>query len=252
MHPILFEGGPVPLYTYDLFVALALLAGVAIARCEARRLQLSAARMSEFCVFGLLGAMAGSRLLYALADPTLFWPDPLQVVTLTRSGFLFSGGLLGAAAVGGLYFRGDRRAGRRFFDAAAPGVLFGAFVGRLGCLAAGCCYGRVSDLPWAVTFRHPGTFGPFDQSLHPTQAYAAAAHLSVFTALWAWRRRCRTDGQVFWLALLGLGLAGSVIEPLRGDFRGVELPGGLSVSQLIAVAGAVLAARVLWSSRQAA
>ena len=34
----------------------------------------------------------------------------------------------------------------------APGVILGQAIGRLGCFAAGCCYGKPTNVPWAVTF----------------------------------------------------------------------------------------------------
>ena len=54
-------------------------------------------------------------------------------------------------------------------------------IGRFGCLLAGCCYGRPSDVPWAITFTDPvaaanvGT--PLGIPLHPTQLYDAGAEL---------------------------------------------------------------------------
>ena len=35
-------------------------------------------------------------------------------------------------------------------DVFAPGIALGHVTGRLGCLAAGCCYGRPADVPWAI------------------------------------------------------------------------------------------------------
>src|SRR5688572_31370960 len=60
-------------------------------------------------------------------------------------------------------------------DVFAPGLALGHAIGRLGCFAAGCCWGSECDLPWAVTFRNPDanelTGVPLGIPLHPSQLY---------------------------------------------------------------------------------
>ena len=68
-------------------------------------------------------------------------------------------------------------------DVFAPGIALGHVTGRLGCFAAGCCYGKPTDVPWAVIFTNPlaaanvGT--PLGIPLHPTQLYEAGAELLI-------------------------------------------------------------------------
>jgi hypothetical protein len=60
-------------------------------------------------------------------------------------------------------------------DVFAPGIALGHGIGRLGCFAAGCCWGVPTKLPWGVTFTNPlfhDLVGvPLDIKLHPTQLY---------------------------------------------------------------------------------
>jgi phosphatidylglycerol:prolipoprotein diacylglycerol transferase len=122
----------------------------------------------------------------------------------------------------------------------APGVAIGQAIGRLGCFAAGCCYGRAADVPWAVTFhdvyatRQVGT--PIDTPLHPTQLYESAATLAIFIFLRWLSGRKRFDGQVTLAYILLYAVARFVIEFYRGDAaRGMVLGGWLSTSQFIAI-----------------
>jgi phosphatidylglycerol:prolipoprotein diacylglycerol transferase len=125
--------------------------------------------------------------------------------------------------------------------------------GRLGCLAAGCCYGRPTDLPWAITFTNPlaaanvGT--PLGIPLHPTQIYEAGAELLILVLLLATERRGRVfAGRTFWMYLLLYAISRFVIEFYRGDPRGEIL--GLSTSQFISVLLAPLSLGMLiWLSR---
>ena len=118
--------------------------------------------------------------------------------------------------------------------------MLGQSIGRLGCFAAGCCWGRACDLPWAVTFKDPYTARqvgtPIDLPLHPTQLYESLATALIFVLLLWIARRKKFNGQVA-LAYVSLYAAARfAIEFFRGDAaRGVVFGGALSTSQFIAV-----------------
>jgi phosphatidylglycerol:prolipoprotein diacylglycerol transferase len=132
----------------------------------------------------------------------------------------------------------------------APGIALGYMVGRLGCLAAGCCYGKPTDVAWAITFTDPaanlnvGT--PLNVPLHPTQLYESAAGLIILLLLLALERRGRSfPGRTFWLFVLFYSISRFIIEFYRGDDRGVVL-NLLSTSQFISVVLAPLSLIMLW------
>jgi phosphatidylglycerol:prolipoprotein diacylglycerol transferase len=121
----------------------------------------------------------------------------------------------------------------------APGIALGHAVGRLGCLAAGCCFGRPTGVPWAVTFTNPlaaanvGT--PLNVPLHPTQVYESVAEGLILLLLLATEKKGRAyPGRTFWLYMLMYGISRFIIEFYRGDERGV-IVGVLSTSQFISV-----------------
>ena len=123
---------------------------------------------------------------------------------------------------------------------AASAMLLGQAIGRLGCFAAGCCWGKATQVPWAVTFtdvfsaRAVGT--PMDTPLHPSQLYESFAAFLIFLFLLWLAPRKRFHGQV---ALAYVALYSAVrfgLEFLRGDpDRGAWLGGTVSTSQVIAV-----------------
>jgi phosphatidylglycerol:prolipoprotein diacylglycerol transferase len=135
----------------------------------------------------------------------------------------------------------------------APGIALGHVTGRLGCLAAGCCYGKPADVPWAITFTNPlaasnvGT--PLGIPLHPTQIYEAGAALLILAFLLATERKGRYfAGRTFWSYMFLYAVSRFVIEFFRGDERGVIM--GLSTSQFISVVLAPLSiAMLVWLSR---
>jgi len=139
-------------------------------------------------------------------------------------------------------------------DVFAPGIALGHVTGRLGCFAAGCCYGRPTTLPWGITFHNPlaaanvGT--PLGIALHPTQLYEAGAELLILLLLLGTERRGRPfAGRTFWLYMLLYAISRYVIEFYRGDPRGAMF--GMSTSQFISVVLAPLSiVMLIWLSRQ--
>jgi phosphatidylglycerol:prolipoprotein diacylglycerol transferase len=135
----------------------------------------------------------------------------------------------------------------------APGIALGHVTGRLGCLAAGCCYGRPTDVAWAITFTNPlaaanvGT--PLGIPLHPTQIYEAGAELLILVILLATERRGRPfAGRTFWAYMLLYAISRYIVEIYRGDPRGEIL--GVSTSQFISLVLAPLSIVMLvWLSR---
>jgi phosphatidylglycerol:prolipoprotein diacylglycerol transferase len=140
-------------------------------------------------------------------------------------------------------------------DLFAPGIALGHVIGRFGCLLAGCCYGRPTSMPWAVTFTDPvaaanvGT--PLGIPLHPTQLYDAGAELLILVVLLATERKGRPfPGRTFWLYILLYGISRFIIEFFRGDDRGMIL--GVSTSQFVSLVAIPLAVAVLLRLRNRA
>ncbi len=245
MYPVLLRLGDVSLYTYGLFVAMGFLAGIWVAKQEARRLGENPERITDLCFFLLIFSILGARLFYVLTAPKTFLGNPLEIFRIWNGGLVFYGGFLGALATIAVYFRRHRMPLWRTLDILAPGVAVGHALGRVGCFFAGCCYGLACELPWAVTFTHPESLAPTHMPLHPTQLYSAGANLLIFLFLWSIRRKKRFHGQIFWLYVGIYGIARFIIEFFRGDFRGDPLFGVLSISQAIGVVFVLLAAGML-------
>jgi phosphatidylglycerol:prolipoprotein diacylglycerol transferase len=134
-------------------------------------------------------------------------------------------------------------------DILAPGIAAGHALGRLGCFAAGCCWGTACTLPWAVTFTNPEAgrlFGtPLNVPLHPTQLYEAAAEAGIFVILWRRFRRTTRPGSVIGLYLLLYSTARFLIEFVRAHDQPNPFGGPLSAAQWIAVTLAGIGAWLL-------
>jgi phosphatidylglycerol---prolipoprotein diacylglyceryl transferase len=234
------EIGPLTLHTYGVLLALAFLAGLWVAGWQARKAGMNAAAIADMAVYVLIAGLVGAKLLLLVVEWGHYSRNPRELFSLVQSGGVFYGGLLGALPVAWWYARRHGLPPWPTADVLAPGVALGQAIGRLGCFAAGCCYGRPTDVPWAVTFtdiyttRTVGT--PLDVPLHPTQLYESAATLLIFGFLLWLGKRKMFHGQIALAYVFLYAVARFVIEFYRGDAaRGTVLGGWVSTSQFISI-----------------
>lgn len=248
MHPILFELGNWPVYSYGVLLAVAYLAALQLAVVRARRIGLDGSRVMDLGIYLIISALVGAKLMLILVDFNYFVSQPAELLSLVRAGGVFYGGLIAAVGVALLLVRRYGLPMWTTADLFAPGIALGHVIGRLGCLLAGCCYGRPTDVPWAVTFSDPVAFAnvgtPLGVPLHPTQLYDAGAELLIMVVLLASEKKGRVfAGRTFWLYILLYAVSRFVIEFYRGDDRGAV--GGLSTSQFISLVAVPLALLML-------
>jgi phosphatidylglycerol---prolipoprotein diacylglyceryl transferase len=184
--------------------------------------------------------------------------DCLAVIKVWRGGLAYYGGFLFASAFGLYYARKHQLGMWKMADLTAPWIAMGLALTRIGCFLNGCCFGKVSSLPWAVRFPanraleeaqvRAGliTAGSPTLPVHPTQLYLAALNLLTFFLLYlVLRARKRFHGELFaWLLILK-GVFRSLVEVWRDDERGV-LFGWLSTSQILSVPLIALGIWLLW------
>lgn len=239
MFPKLLELGPLNVYSYGLLLALAYLLGLQLALRRAGAAGLDPNRVMDLGIWVVLSALVGAKLLLVVIDLPHFLANPGDIFSMVRSAGVFYGGLILAVTVGFWYMRRHGLPMWTTADLFAPGIALGHVIGRLGCFMAGCCFGRPTDLPWAVTFSHPlaaeivGT--PLHVPLHPTQLYESFAELVILVGLLVLEKRGRPfPGRTFWGYMVAYAITRFVIEGFRGDDRGVVF-GLWSTSQFISL-----------------
>ena len=253
VYPELFKVGPFTVYTYGVLLAASYLLGLRLAMWRAKKWGLDPNRVLDLGIYIIIAALVGAKLLLLVVDFDQF-SNPRELLNLARLGGVFYGGLILAVAVAFWYIYRHRMPFWTTCDVFAPGIALGHVTGRLGCLAAGCCYGKPTEMPWAVVFTNPlaaanvGT--PLGIPLHPTQVYEAGTSLIILAALLATERRGRRfAGRTFWAYMFLYAVSRYIIEIYRGDPRGTVF-GIFSTSQFISVVLAPLSLIMLfWLSR---
>ncbi len=238
MHPILFEIGGFPIYTYGVLLAAAYLLGLQFALKRARQRGLDPNRVMDLGIWIIVSALAGAKLLLLIVEWDTYTASFSQLLTLVRSGGVFYGGLIAAVTVALWYLWRHRMPVWQVTDVFAPGIALGHVIGRLGCLFAGCCFGKPTSVPWAITFhdkyaeQNVGT--PLEVPLHPTQLYEAGAELLILVVLLVTERKGRPfPGRTFWGYMLLYGISRFITEFYRGDSRGAV--GMFSTSQFVSL-----------------
>jgi phosphatidylglycerol:prolipoprotein diacylglycerol transferase len=249
MYPELFHIGNFPINTYGVLLAIAFLAALLIAARLAAHDGLPRERVYDLGLWMLLAAIVGSKVLMVFTEPE-YRQQPSQIFSLDflRSGGVFYGGFLGAVIVGYFLMRRYKLPWWRTADAFAPGIALGNAIGRQGCFAAGCCWGKPTTLPWGVHFTEAGnrvTGVPIVDAtgtplhLHPTQLYESfGALLICFFLLWLYKRR-RFSGQIILFYAVLYAVMRFTIEIFRddprGDVLGLTTLTGLSTSQMLSI-----------------
>jgi phosphatidylglycerol:prolipoprotein diacylglycerol transferase len=253
VYPELFRVGPFTVYSYGVLLAASYLLGLRLAMWRAKKWGLDPSRVLDLGIYIIIAALVGAKLLLLVVDFDQF-NNPRDLLNLARLGGVFYGGLLAAVGVAFWYIHRHRMPFWTTCDVFAPGIALGHVTGRLGCLAAGCCYGKPTDMPWGIVFSNPlaaanvGT--PLGIPLHPTQLYEAGAALIILVLLLATENRGRRfAGRTFWSYMFLYAVSRYIIEMYRGDPRGTVF-GVLSTSQFISVVLAPLSLMMLfWLSR---
>ena len=238
MHPILFSVGPVTLYSYGLMVAFGFLVASTYATRRGRAAGVDPALIQSLSLWVLVAGLAGARAVYVLLNWEFFRRDWMEIFRVNHGGLVFYGGLAAGLLVGlWILFKNKLLRWEVVGLMILPLVIAHA-IGRVGCFLNGCCYGKPTRLPWAVSLPMDGI------PSQPTQLYEAGALLLIFFFLWMMERRKVRPGTVALAYGVFYGIWRFWIEFFRGDNPvGV---GGLTVFQwmslgLVAVCGSLLA-----------
>ena len=235
MYPDLFSIGPLALHTYGLFVALGFIAGIFTAIKIGKSLGINSNSVLDMGFIIILCGLIGSRLVYIIINFSYYVSNPLDIIKLWQGGLVFSGGLVAVIIAMLLYLKRQKYNIWEVGDLWAPAAAIGQAIGRIGCFCAGCCYGKPTDLPWAVTFTNPKSIATLNIPLHPTQLYSSLSSLIIFIILIVLTAKKKFEGQVFLWFLILHSTARLLLERFRGDSRGVILTNNLTMTQLIAL-----------------
>lgn len=256
MCPRLFTIGSFSLPTYGVLVALGFLVGLYVAGRLARRSGFDPDKITNLGVYVFLAAILGAKAFMILHNLDDYIERPGQILSFStlQAGGVFYGGLLAALATAIWFSRKHGLPPLATADTFAPALAIGHGIGRLGCFAAGCCWGKPSSLPWAVEFTDPTAHEvvgvPLNIHLHPTQLYESFGTLAIGLFLLWYFGKPHAAGAVIALYLVLYSAFRLGVEFLRAESeRTFPMDGPLSSTQWVA-AGLVVAGMILLLRRR--
>lgn len=228
--------------TYLVINSLVFCFGIYWIYLRAKKFKLNQNAALDLSLTAMVGAFLGARAFHIFFErPGFYFQYPSFIPKFWYGGFVFYGGFFVAFILCLLLCIKRNYDYRAYADIFAPVLALGYSIGRLGCLCAGCCFGRPTDLPWGITFPL-GVEAPPGIPLHPTQIYSSLWEFIVFVILMILERRATFKNQIgslfgLWLILHAIGRA--LVEQFRGDFRGAT-PFNLSLSTWLSVVALAL------------
>lgn len=198
--PIIVNVGPLALRWYGLMIALAIVAGAYVGAKEAQRRGVSFDEAINLTTWAVPVAFVFARLFHVIDALPYYFANPMKIIAINEGGMAIYGGLLGGALGGLAYAKTHGLPIGKLADAAAPGMILGQAVGRVGCFFNGDHQGTAAGLPWATMYTNPNTVVPdFGVARHPTQVYEGLYDLALLGLIWWLRTRIAVDGVLFWL-----------------------------------------------------
>jgi len=209
--------GPVTIHGYGLMIAIGLLAAILVANYRGKKRGFDLDIMFNLIIIAIITGFLGAKIMYLLVEFKEFIANPWGA--LSGSGFVVYGGIIAGFFSAFLYCRKKKVSFLKHFDLFMPSIAIAQGFGRVGCLGAGCCYGRETDSIFSIVF-HNSPLAPNGVHLIPTQIYSSAYNFAIAAILIIYARKQRKLGNVGLLYLILYSVARFIIEFFRADYRG--------------------------------
>ncbi len=239
---------------HGIFTALGIAGGVFVAVVVGRWRGFLEDDVYSEALIAIPAGIIGARALYVVERWSRFSDDWVDIFRVNEGGISVYGAVLGGVVGGLIYVWMRKLPMRRALDVAAPGIILGLAIGRIGDLINGEHFSKLSDLPWAVRYTHafsPSRLShPLDDcvvsgigqitgggealcSQHPAVGYEMVGDLLIFGVVLLILRFVAKDGVALFSMLLLYSLMRFGVSELRLDSR--EIFGGLTTPQVTAL-----------------
>ncbi|MBL7686067.1 MAG: prolipoprotein diacylglyceryl transferase [Deltaproteobacteria bacterium] len=247
MFPFLVKQGDFIIPTFSFMLMMASLVGTFYAYYRAPEKKLSQTVVLDMGIIGTIAGVVGSRLFHVFVEaPRYYWLHPTHIFQIWRGGFVSYGAiiLIGISLYLYLRIRKIDHQLYKYMDLMALGFPLVVMMVRIGCIGAGCCYGKPTDFFIHLVFNNPSSDAGYHHPgvpLHASQVYDLLNGLLIFFVLHFIDKKKKFDGQIMWTFLIMYGTIRGLIEFLRGDVdRGVYFGGVISTAQIMGILSVML------------
>jgi phosphatidylglycerol:prolipoprotein diacylglycerol transferase len=240
---------------HGFFTAVGTLVGIWLAVRWAVRAGYTEDDTFSVAMWGVIGAIIGARLFHVIDQWSFYSKDPIAILRVNEGGLAIYGTIVCGPIAGAIYAWRRKLNVARLADIAAPPLILGMAIGRIGDIINGEHHGtHASGFPLAVVYTNPNTLGEIGVPVHLAVGYEMILDLLIFAGLvwlarglvrgpdrrWRfnWDPRFPRDGMLFWTYLGAYSLGRFFIQFYRQD---TPFALGLSQAQLLSVLTAMVA-----------
>ncbi len=228
----LLQIGSFTVYGYGLMIAIGVIVAYTVGEYRAKKQGLNPDELFWLTISCLVGGILGAKLLFYIVEFKEVIKNPKILLDITH-GFVVYGGIIGGIGVGYLFCKLRKLEFLKYFDLVMPSIAIAQGFGRVGCMFAGCCYGRETD-SWFHVIYETSEFAPNGVALVPTQLLMAGLNFAHFLLLaFLAKKVLKASGQVAGCYLVFYSIGRFFLEFLRNDPRGNV--NSLSTSQFISL-----------------
>lgn len=133
-------------------MVIGFLVAVSLIRHLSRNITPDPQLITNAALYSLIGGVVGARLFYVIHYFEHFKEDPVSVFAIWHGGLELLGGVILAITIIFFYLLYHKLPIRHYLDILAIALMLALVFGRIGCFLNGCCFGKPTELPWAVRF----------------------------------------------------------------------------------------------------
>lgn len=245
MFPFIIHHKDIAIPTFFFMVMVASLATTFYIYWRAPSKGLSQLAVLDMALVGTIAGVIGARLFHVFVEyPKHYWANPEQVLYVWQGGFVGYGAFIGVTIGILLFLKKKKLPILQYADLVALGCPLIIFLVRVGCIGAGCCYGKPTDFFIHLVFDNKASDAARHYAgipLHATQIYDMLNAIITFIIIHLVDRRKKFHGQIMLLFFMCYAAMRFMIEFLRGDAdRGLFFNGMFSTSQITGIVIVVL------------
>jgi len=215
--PTIVEFGSFAIGWHGVLMFLGIVVGVVLTLHLAKKAGIAEDTIITGAIFAVVLGLIGARLVHVIDSWEIYSKDLLKILAFHEGGLAWYGGLIGGIVAVVIYARVKKFSLGRFADAAAPGVILGLSIGRIGCTINGDAAGTPTSLPWGLVYTHPDSFAPLWVATHPAPVYEILWNLAVVGLLLWLRGKIRPDGSIFLVMLATYSFGRFIISWARDE-----------------------------------
>lgn len=237
MFPFIFHYNDIYIPTFFFMIMISSMITTYYLFWKSGKKKMSQVVALDMAIIATIMGFVGGRLFHVFFEyPAYYWEDPVRIFYVWQGGFVGYGSFIGILVSALLYLKIRKLPILEYADLMALACPLIIFFVRIGCIGAGCCYGKPTDFFIHLTFDHPASDAGRDYPgipLHATQIYDMINAVITFILIHWVDKYKKFHGQVLLSFFASYAFFRFLIEYLRGDSdRGVYLNGLLSTSQI--------------------